>query len=34
MEKKTYETPEMEIVIFKTEDVITASGAGSGEVQD
>lgn len=34
MEKQTYETPEMEIVIFKTEDVITASGAGSGDLGD
>lgn len=28
--KKTYKTPEIEISLFDTKDVITASGAGTG----
>ena len=30
--KEIYETPEMEIVEFETEDVITASGDGGGAI--
>lgn len=30
--KEKYETPEMEIVEFETEDIITTSGGGSTEV--
>lgn len=29
--KERYETPEMEIVEFETEDIITSSGGGSTE---
>ena len=32
--KEIYETPEMEIVEFETEDVITTSGDGGGKVID
>jgi len=31
-EKETYETPEMEIVIFENEDIITGSNEG-GDVE-
>ena len=32
--KETYEVPVMEIIEFETEDVITTSGLGEGEVGD
>ncbi|MBQ4259463.1 MAG: hypothetical protein IJB84_04245 [Lachnospiraceae bacterium] len=31
MRKFVYENPEMEIITFKTQDVIEASGSGSGD---
>ena len=30
MEKQAYETPETEIIVFETEDVITTSGGDIG----
>ncbi len=34
MTKDRYETPEMEIIVFETEDVITTSGDGVNGVDD
>ncbi len=34
MKKDRYETPEMEIIVFETEDVITTSGDGVNGVDD
>ena len=33
MEKKEYQAPEMEIISFTTEDVITSSGGPGGKEQ-
>lgn len=34
MEKRKYETPELEVICFNTEDIITTSGINNGIIGD